>query len=212
MRHVNLKQHKAAGFHEEFSGLITKGQVNCGSRSPLQRKRLFPILAARRALRLAGARKRQAAICSRGMKRRRSRGRAQNGKVIVVAGPDVFIKQVRLTLPMVLCENRRAEHTQMERGRFIIGTSDAVEAEYSRRDRLTDAPYTLIMVDENGEVYSVEGFKTAESARRSLGNTPADQVEYVGPMSARELPLRRKHDVDNATRFGERFTIEAAAR
>jgi hypothetical protein len=113
---------------------------------------------------------------------------------------------------MVLCEKRRAEHTQMEKGRFIIGTSDAVEAEYSRRDRLTDAPYTLIMVDENGEVYSVEGFKTAESARRSLGNTPAYQVEYVGPMSARELPLRRKHDVDNATRFGERFTIEAAAR
>lgn len=66
--------------------------------------------------------------------------------------------------------------TEMER--FIIGRSEAVEAEYSHR---ASAPVTLLFLADD-ETVSVEGFSTIKAARAALkrDEVPASQIEYVG--------------------------------
>jgi len=62
--------------------------------------------------------------------------------------------------------------------RAIIGTSEAVEAEYAAQ---CDAPFCLALADDN-EVYSVEGFKSLEAAVKSArdGGFLANQIEVLG--------------------------------
>jgi len=66
--------------------------------------------------------------------------------------------------------------TQFERA--IIGLSEAVEAEYGM---CADAPFTLAIADENGDIFSIEGFQTLAAAKREAleGGFSAKDLEVL---------------------------------
>lgn len=63
--------------------------------------------------------------------------------------------------------------------RIIVGPSEATEAEYAFRDTLRDAPFTVLVLAENNDCISVEGFNTKEEALASLVDVPRSQIEIL---------------------------------
>ncbi|MBB6299922.1 hypothetical protein [Rhizobium leucaenae] len=63
--------------------------------------------------------------------------------------------------------------------RFIVGASEATEAEYAFRDTLFDKPFTVLILDENNDCFSCEGFDTMKEALTSLSEVPRNQIEIL---------------------------------